>query len=458
MTESESTPTIALTPAARFPAGLNNAYLFSAFNALSFQIVLGSPMILYAKSLNASATVLGIIAGMMSLLVIFQIPAASHINRVGYRRFVLTGWSMRVMFIFAIALVPLSGVFLDAPTRLVLLLALLFCFNLSRGISSCAWLPWITQLVPADLRGRYLTRDAATLNVASFVTLLICGVALTGGAKSWHFALLFGFSAVMGAISLMFLKRIPDVPTAPEAAQSTTAVPWLAMMSHPPFKKLLHTTIAWSLASGGITAFTVAFLKSRGGMAEGTILLVGSMAFIGGVGSLWLLGSRFDRVGSKPVLGAACVGWLVVLAGWALMAGGTFTTSLGLVLILQFFMGLLAALVGMSINRLAMATIPEMGRNHFFAIYSVIGNLALGIAPIAWGLVIDAMGARSPAWMGVEWNRFTIFFAGTAATVVVTFGISRRLDEPRAVSMEALLREILIQSPQRFWLRLWTRE
>jgi len=30
-----------------FPPGLNNAFLFSAFNALSFQIVLGSPMILY---------------------------------------------------------------------------------------------------------------------------------------------------------------------------------------------------------------------------------------------------------------------------------------------------------------------------------------------------------------------------------------------------------------------------
>jgi len=29
------------------------------------QIVLGSPMILYAKDLNANATVLGIIAGMM---------------------------------------------------------------------------------------------------------------------------------------------------------------------------------------------------------------------------------------------------------------------------------------------------------------------------------------------------------------------------------------------------------
>jgi hypothetical protein len=63
-------------------------------------------MILYAKSLGASATVLGLIAGMMPLLVVFQIPAASHVNRVGYRRFVLAGWSTRVLFIFFIAWFP----------------------------------------------------------------------------------------------------------------------------------------------------------------------------------------------------------------------------------------------------------------------------------------------------------------------------------------------------------------
>jgi len=57
-----------------FPPGLNNAYLFALFNALSFQVVVNSPMVLYAKTLNASATVLGIITGMMPLLVIFQIP------------------------------------------------------------------------------------------------------------------------------------------------------------------------------------------------------------------------------------------------------------------------------------------------------------------------------------------------------------------------------------------------
>ena len=103
----------------KLPQGIQNAFLFAAFNALSFQVVLGSPMVLYAKTLGASATVLGIIAGMMPLLVISQIPAASHIDRIGYKRFVYAGWGIRVAFIFAIVLVPLAGAFLDAGNRLV---------------------------------------------------------------------------------------------------------------------------------------------------------------------------------------------------------------------------------------------------------------------------------------------------------------------------------------------------
>src|SRR3954468_23987822 len=110
-------------PAESFPVGLHNAFLFSMFNALSFQLVLGSPMVLYAKKLGASATTLGIIAGMMPLLVIFQIPAANHIYRVGFKRFVYAGWGTRVVFIFAMAAVPLTHTFLDSQTRLALMLA-----------------------------------------------------------------------------------------------------------------------------------------------------------------------------------------------------------------------------------------------------------------------------------------------------------------------------------------------
>jgi len=128
-----------------------------------------------------------------------------------------------------------------------------------------------------------------------------------------------------------------------------------------------------------------------------------------------------------------------------------------LVLILQFLMGLLAALVQMANTRLAMAIIPVMGRNHFFAIYSVIGNVVLGLAPIGWGLLIDAVGNHSPVWLGLSWNRYTVFFAAVAFAFLLALALARRLEEPQAASMEELLREILFQSPQRFWLRFWPR-
>ena len=440
-----------------FPPGLHNAYLFSVFNAFSYQIVLSSPMVLYAKNLGASATVLGIIAGMMPLLVIFQIPAANYIPRLGFKRFVFAGWGTRVMFIFAMALVPLSGFFLKGETRLALMLMLLFGFNLSRGISSCAWLPWITALVPDTLRGRYLARDAAVQNLASFITFLIAAACLAGNPRSWQFAVLFAFSAIMGAVSLTFLKRIPDAEMPEEVRASKGRVPWLEMLRFPPFRKLLRTLVGYSVAYGGMTAFTVAFLKTETGMSEGKILLVNSVAFLGGLSSLWFLGSRLDHLGSKPVLTFCFSAWVAVLAGWMALSGGVFPARLSIVLLLQFMMGLLAALIQMANTRLAMAIIPVMGRNHFFAIYSTIGNVTLGLAPIAWGLLIDAVGHHSSNWLGIAWNRYTVFFAAAALSFTITLTLARRLHEPEAASMEDLLREILIQSPQRFWIRFWPR-
>jgi MFS family permease len=454
MSSSTPAPPVA---SEQFPHGLHHAYWFSAFNALSFQIVLSSPMVLYAKTLGASATVLGIVAGMMPLLVIFQIPAASYIARLGFRRFVYAGWGTRVMFIFAMAVVPLTEIFLDPRNRLALMMVLLFCFNLSRGISSCAWLPWITALVPASLRGKYLSRDAAVQNLASFFTFLVAALCLSGSPHGWQFAVLFAFSAITGAISLNFLKQIPDVPISEEVRASRGPVPWLEMLRFAPFKKLLQMVVAWSVAYGGVTAFIVTFLKSAGGMAEGPILLLSSMAFIGGLCSLWFLGSRLDRLGSKPVLTFCFLLWIVVLGGWVLMAGGALQLRLGAVLVLQFLGGLLAALVQMSNTRLAMAIIPPMGRNHFFAIYSVLNNVTLGLAPVGWGLLIDAVGDHSWMILGLSWNRFTVFFGGALLAFVGTLILARRLEEPHAASLEVLLREVLLHPSQRMLMRFWPR-
>jgi MFS family permease len=453
MTESKSS----VEPEANLTA-MRNAWRFAAFNGLSFQIVLGSPMILYAKTLNANATVLGIIAGMMPLMVIFQIPAAQYINRIGYKRFVLAGWGTRTVFTFGMALVPLATGFLDITTQLVLLLALLFGFNLVRGISSCAWLPWITHLVPEHQRGRYVSGDAAMSNLGSFLTVIVSAVCLGKSPHAWQYAVIFAFSAVMGVVSLMYLNHVPDVPITEEIRSSSQPVPWLEILRHPPFQKLLRFVMVWSLAYGGFTTFTVAFLKTETGLPEAKILFVTSVAFLGGLSSLWLLGHRLDHVGSKPILGLSLCFWLLIVAGWIALAGGALSAHLPLILALQFFMGLFAALVGMANSRLAMAIIPAMGRNHFFVLYSVFASVSLGLAPMLWGLIIDLIGSRQGIFLGLNWNHYTIFYSLVLAVFIGALVLARQLHEPKAASLEALLADIMIESPQRLWLRVWPRD
>ncbi|MHB1305943.1 MAG: MFS transporter [Limisphaerales bacterium] len=436
---------------------MSNAFWFATFNALSYQIILGSPMVLYTKGLGASATVLGIIAGMMPLLVIFQIPAARHIGRVGYRRFVLAGWGTRVMFIFLMTLVPLTSGFLSPDSRIALLLFLLFGFNLSRGISSAAWLPWITAIVPAGVRGRYLARDSACVNGGSALTLLLAGLVLGSAPSSGRFAAIFAFSAIAGTVSLTFLRRIPDAPTPAMGALNPEPVPWRAIVGHLPFRRLLWMNVAWSLAYGGMTTFTVAYLKVAGGLSENWVLFLTATAYVGGLGGLALFGSRLDHHGSRPALLLCVAAWGLIGVGWMLVSGGVWPVRWAILLPLQIAMGLGFAVFSMANTRLAMTTIPVLGRDHFFALFSVVANLALGIAPILWGLLIDAFGSRRLTLAGFELNRYSVFFALTTLGFLVTLARCRGLEEPRAGNVEVLLRDLLRQAPLPSWMRFWPR-
>jgi len=439
------------------PPGMSNAYGFAVLNALSFQMVLGGPMVLYAKSLGASATVLGLVTGLMPIMTVAQLPAARFIPRVGYKRFVVGGWTTRVLFIVGMAVVPCVGGWLNEGSRLALVMALLFAFNLSRGISSCAWLPWITHLVPAVVRSRYLSIDQACVNAASASAFVLAAWILGAQASPWRFAMVFAFSAVAGFGSLLFLRRMPDAPVPVEDDAGKGPVPWGAIAAHPPFRRLLELNAAWSLAYGGLTTFIVAFLKSAAGMGERTVLLVMSLSFVGGLASYAVAAGRMERLGSKPVLGLTMALGALATLGWTLVSGGVLEGGVAWPCGLAVTVGMCNALFSVANNRLAMAIVPAMGRNHFFALFAVVWQLTLGISPVLWGLLLDAVGGSTGTWLGLGWNRYSVFFALACGAFAWAFHLARRLEEPKAAAAEALIRELLVQNPQRWLVRMFGR-
>ena len=50
-------------------------------------------MVLYAKALGGSATIIGLVAALAPLMTILQLPTAYFIPKIGYKGFVLLGWT-----------------------------------------------------------------------------------------------------------------------------------------------------------------------------------------------------------------------------------------------------------------------------------------------------------------------------------------------------------------------------
>ena len=412
-----------------------------------------SPIFLYAESLGASATIMGLIAGMTPLMVIFQIPAAAHVGRWGYKFFILTGWTVRLLFVLGLVFVPLMGGPLSSQSQLILVLVFLFAFNMVRGIASCAWFPWIRGLIPENIRGKYLTYESAFANAGSLLAFLLVAVYLGNSAENIQFSFLFGFSCLVGLLSLLFIRRVPDVLPPEEEKGKKQQAPWGSILKNKPFRKLLVVEFFMAVSLGGLAAFTVKYLRAEAGMQVNYIMLASAAKFVGALGTLWFLKSRLDRLGSRPVILFGIIVGLFCVLLFGLIAGRVVPLNFYFVSALYFSFGFVLSAVTMSMTRLAMSTVPRLGCSHFFAVYAVVGNLAMGISPTLWGLMIDFLSAKEDVFLGIEWNEYTIYFFGVALVLLMTTLATIRLEENKAANLNELFLDLIRHSPLRSWMR-----
>jgi hypothetical protein len=139
-----------------------------------------------------------------------------------------------------------------------------------------------------------------------------------------------------------------------------------------------------------------------------------------------------DAVGSKPVLRVALTGFVVVVSGWCLIAANVIPCTIWTVAALNFLTGLAGANFNLANLRIVMSAIPEMGRNHFFALFTVITSLGLGAAPIAWGVTLDAIGTYEMVTGWFTWRKHSIYFAALIPPLLVAIGLVNILQEPGA--------------------------
>lgn len=409
-----------------FRAGL----AFGAFNGLTWMIGLGTPMVLFAEALGASALQVGLASSFLFLVLPVQVFATASLARLGYRRQMVMGWWVRALFL----LVPL-GLAIAAPERpepwmANALVASVLGFCLLRAFGTAAHMPWMAAILPVEVRGRFFATDAALTSGVGVGTLLLCSLLFTRFPGWTAFALVYGLALTGSVFAVASLLRLPDAPPPDPMPLRTLPREALRFFSEPGLFRfyLGLVLVGWS-ANAAIGPFVAYYLKVEAGIPEGRILAYTAVQFAGQIaagGSIRLVIDRAPLSHLFQLAMAAFLGvelfWLAEVTGTGLARAWTPAAF--------FVFG-----VAVSISNAAHATLlPELSEAHrrpiAIAVFTSTLGFVAGLAPIVWGLVLKQPGPDP----GLHIDRFALFFAVGAGVHLLLVVLYRRLPERRELT------------------------
>jgi len=173
----------------------------------------------FALALNASATQMGILYAIISLLPsLVQLKAASLIDRFSRKRIVLNGVMGKIIIILPILLTGFLF-YIGVPYMVWVLIGLIGLHYIFTAIVHPAWFSWMGSLVPEEKRGKYFSKRNRTVGFFGVVAM-IAGALILDGMKrigTYHgdvlaftligFGILFILSGAARVWALNLLKK-----------------------------------------------------------------------------------------------------------------------------------------------------------------------------------------------------------------------------------------------------------
>lgn len=287
----------------------------------------------------------------------------------------------------------------------------------------------ISQRVPAARRGR-----AIGFFVASFTLGAAASVALSGWLSAmlgWRMAfLLTSIGPLVGALAVWRGLPVMD-STSPDQIDDTPARP---------FSELIHNRAAlltvgiyvahaWEVFGlrGWLPAFlTAAMLRTGADLAQATsngASMAGLATLVAAIATVVVAGMS-DRMGRIRIMITIMIANLVLM----LVLGFTLTLSWALVVMASLLTASLTNADSAIISTTLTETVPASYLGRMLAVYSFMGFAIGGIAPLAFGAVLDYVGATSSfQW---EWA-FATLALGSLASLIMTFALRRQMQAPR---------------------------
>lgn len=411
---------------------------FAFFNALAWQIGIGTPMVLFAEQLGATPFQVALAYSFVFVLTPLQIVSTALLPRFGFRALMLGGWRTRSFFLGVPAVLALLMIFgqREQPWMVQALVWSVFFFCVFRSIGAASGISWFYAILPERVRGRYFASDQFVSAVAGVATLL-ASAALFAFLPIYPALLAQYVIALVGStISYYSLKRLPDAkkPTSINLGSVFRDTP-RHLFAPSAFRTYVWLAVACAVIATPIPPFAAYYLKVGSGLSTAQIMLAEVLRYSGVIVAAWLIRGQIDRVGAKPFFVVAMMLYAAVGGYWWLyLENGT--GGLPGIFAVYFVLGLGAATWAIANLNYLPRIIGQEDRTLVVSIHGAVTACVGGLSPTIWGLFLKGGDGGSRA---IDPDVFQYFFLTVIGGGLVLVPFFLRLPANKDARVEPLI-------------------
>jgi len=361
----------------------------------------GAFLVAYAILLGASNKVIGLLFAIPWAAQMLQLPSSIVVERAGVRKAVVVA-SAGVSRIALLAMAAVPWLF-PAPRRLAVLVVSLALFWGIGAVGNCAFSPWMRDLVPDRVRGRYFGRRLSLAVAVGAAVSVLGGVGVDAyrarvQPEIGAYSLLLLAAAAVGFLGIACLLRVPEPRMRRPETRSVGAA--LAQpLRDANFRRLLLFLGTWYFSVNLATPFFAVYMLTRLHLSMTWImaLFLVNQGALAAFLNVW--GRLADRFSNKSVLAAAAPLFMASTILWPLTGLRSEPAFvLGMLALIHLLAGVSTAGVMLCGWNAALKLAPRASTTSYLATNALVFGAAASVAPILAGWALDWTRAQGMAW------------------------------------------------------------
>ncbi|MCL2410955.1 MAG: MFS transporter [Treponema sp.] len=309
---------------------------FNIFSALSWNLLVGIVITLFALRLGASSTFIGLLgasAYVANFMLLLGKLFAARFSIIGIFS---TTWILRAVSMSLAVAAPFLDYAGNRNLALLFIMIGVIMFHVIRGIGMIGNNPVLSQLAAGPDRGSYLTQIQITNSVIGMSSSFLIAMVLGFDPPIFVFSILLIAGVVTGIISGVAMRKVPEPPRMEDAQKVNLISVFKDALTQDSVRHFMFILFLVILVSGVTRTFVVVYAREVFGHNDGMISL---FSVFGGLGFLMVgLVVKFlvDRLGTKPLFLVSVIIGLVSLLAVVFFPAAAMENVTGTILFMVF--------------------------------------------------------------------------------------------------------------------------